>query len=61
MKQSLKTIIIIRILVTILVFLPAVVFARESSEKENPTLEFSYLKKQETYPLHVIQKMKYWN
>lgn len=45
MKQSVKTLVINRILVTILVFLPALVFAQESAEKENPILEFTYLKR----------------
>jgi hypothetical protein len=45
MKQSVKTFNINRILVTILVFFPSLVFAQESAGKENPTLEFTYLKK----------------
>jgi hypothetical protein len=45
MKQYLKTVIFNRILVTILAFFPALVFAQESAEKENPTLEFTCLKR----------------
>jgi hypothetical protein len=45
MKLFLKTFKIYRILLTILVFFPALVNAQESTGKENPTLEFTYLKK----------------
>jgi hypothetical protein len=45
MKQYLKTVIINRILVIILVSYPAFAIARESEGKESPKLEFTYLKK----------------
>jgi len=45
MKQSLKTVIFSRIVVILLVFIPALAIAQESTGKEDPTLEFTCLKK----------------
>jgi len=47
MKQFVKTVIISRILVTILVFFPALVIAQESTGKESPKFELTYLKKKD--------------